>query len=1252
MAAIIGLDHASSRYAPFDRASGDGFTPQPSPDSALTSYAQLTANRIGTERAFISLFDPTYQYVLAEATPTLSLIGGHVAKDGEHLKLGCCVFPKEKSICHYVDSIPARGPYDGEAGAYDSRLVVLDITKDHRFEASKLHPALSEMRFYMAVPLISPMGFKIGALSVMDTNARLSGPDQHSLQFMKDMAETVMDHLAMKETSVKSRRAERMIVGLGSFVEGRSTLRDSWPEAHAQHLESEASAETTEGQLNIEQQDLQELTKGKNKRSIPIRESSSKTRRSSTASHGSAGSGQKVHNGELETHQKPGIQISQQNNSARAVFTGSGLKEDTLQSSIRNVFSRAANLLRESIGAEGVMFLDANSQRFGNLVDKNKRRVSGPDISDRQSGSDEESTDSERSSRRSISDTDQSSDSGNARVSECLGFSSSRISSINDEERAGRDVIVPEPLFSSLIHRYPRGKIFTFNAHGSVSEDSDRRRKTDSGSENEESVRAAEPRSSSKRRRKPGFKRHADDLIKIFAGARNILILPIWDSDRNRWFAGALVWTNEPNRIFTTENELVYTSAFSNSIMAEIRRIDVELAERAKTNLVSSITHELRNPLHGILGTADILGDTAMNALQHGMVHTVESCGRTLLDTINSLLDLTFIDQYRKGDSSQNRKRSKKSVISRSMPIAARSSISHVELDAVLEEVTDCVFAGYSFYNHPHTPPPALSQSSSRSAGQAHKENTTGPRASQVTVIFDIEPDTEWDFDTHAGAWRRIFMNIFGNALKYTSSGYIYIGLKSSQRATATSQKPQSKHKQGFDVTITVKDTGKGIGAKFLQDELFSPFKQEDSLAPGSGLGLSIVRKAVGFLGGSIEIESTVGKGTELSIYAPLVKSATKSDTSSAKSFSALRRHTEDKTLGILGFGQSIRSQRDRALYSSMERLCSEWFGLKVTNISPSDGKRLQSDFYLAVQTELDCEDVEGRNIFSLSQRFNLGDTTNSPVIVICQSPEEAHRMFIASKNQDQTKYFEFVSQPCGPRKLARAMSMCLKRQGDQDNGRRGSDEPTRWVEVPQSSHLPVDIEASDPPADRMKIGKRPTRETMGAEEENHQTHDTKSPNVGHDYISNPDQRSNRDERLPANQDPFVLLVDDNDINLQLLCAYVKKDGLKYMSAKDGAQAVELYKTHPGVFQIVIIDISMPVMNGFQASQEIRKLENEYRAGLSKMDQQTTPPTIIAALTGLDSAGAQKEALGSGINTFLVKPLKRPELQAVLRRQI
>jgi len=79
-------------------------------------------------------------------------------------------------------------------------------------------------------------------------------------------------------------------------------------------------------------------------------------------------------------------------------------------------------------------------------------------------------------------------------------------------------------------------------------------------------------------------------------------------------------------------------------------------------------------------------------------------------------------------------------------------------------------------------------------------------------------------------------------------------------------------------------------------------------------------------------------------------------------------------------------------------------------------------------------------------------------------------------------------------------------------------------------------------------------------------------------------------------------------------------------------------------------DLSMPVMDGFEASRQIRRSEEEHRTKVTSSEKQGIPGTIIAALTGLDSANAQKEAFGSGIDTFLIKPVKRPELQAILGR--
>lgn len=127
-----------------------------------------------------------------------------------------------------------------------------------------------------------------------------------------------------------------------------------------------------------------------------------------------------------------------------------------------------------------------------------------------------------------------------------------------------------------------------------------------------------------------------------------------------------------------------------------------------------------------------------------------------------------------------------------------------------------------------------------------------------------------------------------------------------------------------------------------------------------------------------------------------------------------------------------------------------------------------------------------------------------------------------------------------------------------------------------------------------------------------------------------------------------VLLVDDNKINRQLLVMFMRKHKYSYAEAENGQEALDAYKASclPGPqtdqptsqFDFVLMDISMPVMDGMEATRRIREFEKENKLARSG----------VIALTGLASAQAQTQAETAGIDVFLPKPVKFAELKKLL----
>lgn len=212
-------------------------------------------------------------------------------------------------------------------------------------------------------------------------------------------------------------------------------------------------------------------------------------------------------------------------------------------------------------------------------------------------------------------------------------------------------------------------------------------------------------------------------------------------------------------------------------------------------------------------------------------------------------------------------------------------------------------------------------------------------------------------------------MNLFGNALKYTDVGWVKIRLQSQDIIPIETQSQQSI------ITITISDSGRGISQEFLNSQLFTPFSQENSLNPGTGLGLSILLQIVQSLGGTVDVQSKLGVGTEVKICLTIDQAliSPQSLPLGAKhenSVMSVRKNTHGLTLGLVGFHASLNTcgtpasslqlepELALSIRASLESMATLRFGMKVTaseswDVSPPD-------IYIANESESSLESLRG----------------------------------------------------------------------------------------------------------------------------------------------------------------------------------------------------------------------------------------------------------------------------------------------------
>ncbi len=233
--------------------------------------------------------------------------------------------------------------------------------------------------------------------------------------------------------------------------------------------------------------------------------------------------------------------------------------------------------------------------------------------------------------------------------------------------------------------------------------------------------------------------------------------------------------------------------------LADARDAALESA-RMKSQFLANMSHEIRTPMNGVLGMAELLAKTELNSSQKEYVGIINQSGTALLSIINDILDSAKIE-------------------------SGKIEFQHIPFD--LHEVA---------------------------RGAIH---TISPNATKKQIDLDchVDPGINQPLYGDPGRLRQVLLNLVSNAVKFTTKGHVVLEIRLL-----------GESENAYQLHFSVKDTGIGINPEQLH-RIFQPFTQADNTNKrsygGTGLGLTISSQIVQAMGGSIQVTSAEGKGSE-----------------------------------------------------------------------------------------------------------------------------------------------------------------------------------------------------------------------------------------------------------------------------------------------------------------------------------------------------------------------------------------------------